>query len=68
MKCGDIVRFQSTPFARRETWNCGQKLDWNECFNPLPSQEGRLCRQYEDKKKKIVSIHSLRKKGDSGGL
>jgi len=35
--------FQSTPFARRETGITGSSGWCRWCFNPLPSQEGRLC-------------------------
>ena len=50
-KKGDVINgsaaspsaaLQSTPFARRETsWN-SMAIFLLQCFNPLPSQEGRL--------------------------
>ena len=62
---GGLLRFLSTPSARRATVPASSSLIAYTYFYPRPPRGGRLARSRASLAPCIISIHALREEGDS---
>ena len=59
-----LVKFLSTPSARRATRRAGRVGEQQENFYPRPPREGRLAELTDRLISTSISIHALREEGD----